>query len=103
MPGEDRRRKDDENWDGVNRFIEESRAYRAADSVSQKYQEENLEALKNAVQKQNGRVFELEKWREEVKNKIKDKKDYWSNVQAFITVTATVIMAAAAAVMYFKK
>lgn len=59
---DDRRRADDKNWDQINNFISESRIYRASDTVTQRYQIENIEALKNAVKIQNGRIFKLEKW-----------------------------------------
>ncbi len=53
---DERRRENDNNWQAIRDFIEESRAYRTADTITQKYQAENLEALKNAVKIQNGRV-----------------------------------------------
>lgn len=56
------RRTNDENWDDVKNFISESRTYRAMDILTQKYQVENIEALKNAVKIQNGRIFKLETW-----------------------------------------
>ena len=100
---EERRRADDKNWDEMKNFINESREYRAADSVTQKYQAENLESVKNAVQLQNGRVFKLEKWKEEIEQKIKQRKDNYATVQAWITGIATIVMATSAAIMIFKK
>lgn len=100
---EDRRRSDDKNWDDIKTFISESRTYRATDEVTQKYQVENIEALKNAVQKQNGRVVKLEEWRQEIDLKIKQRKDNYANGQALITVVATIVMAVSAWLMYFKK
>lgn len=59
---EDRRRAEDKNWEEIKSFISESRIYRSADEMTQKYQVENIEALKNAVKIQNGRIFKLEIW-----------------------------------------
>lgn len=121
MVMEDRRRSDDKNWDEIRSFMaeqrnanEQSRLYRAQDDISQKYQAENIASLVEQVKKQNGRTFELEKWREEVQNRIKnrreeidaaiqEKKDKKLNTQSLITIIATVIMAVSAAVMIFKK
>lgn len=100
---EDRRRSDDKNWEDIKNFIIESREYRSADTVTQKYQVENIEALKNAVNIQNGRVAKLEKWKEEIEQKIKQRKDNYANGQAAITVIATVVMAISAWIMIFKK
>lgn len=100
---EQRRRAEDKVWDEMRTFIDESRTYRAADEVTQKFQVENIEALKNQVRTQNGRVFELEKWREEIKTTIKYKKDKADSLQTRIVSIATVIMAIAAIVMFFKK
>lgn len=100
---EDRRRSDDKNWNEMNNFIIESRAYRIRDEVTQKYQVENIEAVKNQVKIQNGRVFSLEKWKEEIEAKIKQRKDIWGIVQAGITVIATIVMAVAAWITIFKK
>ena len=105
----ERRRSDDKNWEEINRFMSESRTYRSSDEISQKYQIENIESLKNEVKKQNGRVFELEKFREELKaniqyrkEAIQDKQKANLNTQALITVIATIIMAVSAIVMLFK-
>lgn len=103
MPQEDRRRSDDKNWNEIKNFIQESRDYRARDEVTQKYQAENLEAVKNAVKIQNGRVFKIEEWKNEIEIKIKQRKDNYATVQAWITGIATVVMAISAAIMIFKK
>lgn len=100
---EERRRLEDKNWESVRTFITESRVYRAEDSITQKYQVENIELLKNQVKIQNGRVFSLEKWKEEIEFKIKQKKDNYSSIQTVITVTATIVMALSAIVVIFKK
>lgn len=100
---EDRRRLDDNNWDEIKAFISESRIYRAQDTITQKYQIENIEALKNAVKIQNGRVVNLEEWKKIIEEKIKQRKDNYANMQAIITVIATIVMAVSAAVMIFKK
>lgn len=60
---EERRRENDKFWNEIKKFIEESRIYRAQDEVTQKFQVENIEALKNAVKTQNGRVVKLEEWK----------------------------------------
>lgn len=100
---EERRRSDDKNWEEIKSFISESREYRAVDSITQKYQVENIESLKNAVQIQNGRVVKLEQWKGEIELKIKQRKDNYANGQALITVMATIVMAVSAAIMIFKK
>lgn len=100
---EDRRRSDDKNWEEIKKFIEESRVYRVGDAVTQKYQVENIEALKNAVKIQNGRVVKLEEWKQIIEEKIKQRKDNYSTVQALITVLATIVMAVAAIIMIYKK
>lgn len=100
---DERRRIDDKNWDEIKNFIIESREYRAADEVTQKYQVENIESLKNQVKFQNGRVFNLEKWKEEIEIKIKQKKDSWSKIQAWVTIICTIVMAISAVIMIGKK
>lgn len=100
---EDRRRYDDKNWEEIKDFISESRTYRATDALSQKYQIENIEALKNAVKIQNGRVVKLEEWKQIIEEKIKQRKDNYANIQAWITGIATVVMAISAAIMIVKK
>jgi len=100
---EDRRRSDDKNWEEIrefietfNRFMGESREYRAADFIRQEY-------IKKQVDKTNGRVNDLEDWKNKVEVKIQDKKDNWANLRDFLTVTATVIMAVSALVVFIKK
>lgn len=100
---EELRRDNDKNWEEVKKYIDESRTYRATDAITQKYQVENIEALKNAVKFQNGRVLKLEEWKQEIEIKIKQRKDNYNSVQALITVVATIVMAVSAVVMYFKK
>lgn len=111
---EERRKENEQHWYDINKFISESREYRAKDEVVQKYQVENIEALKNQVKAQNGRVLELEKWREEIKLRIKNRreeidsaiqseKDSWVNVQTLITIITGIIMAVSAVVMILKK
>ena len=100
---EERRRLEDKNWDEMIKFIAESRAYREGDKKTQQLFSESILGLKEQVTKQNGRVFELEKFRDEIKVKIQDRKDNGQNIRDFLTVTATVIMAASAIVMYFRK
>lgn len=85
------------------RSIQESREYRIKDELTQKYQVENLEALKNAVKIQNGRVVKLEEWKQEISLKIQQRKDNYAVAQAWITVIATVVMAISAWIMIFKK
>ena len=84
-------------------FINESRDYRARDEVTQKYQAENLEAVKVAVKTQNGRVFKLEEWKQVIEQKIQQRKDNYNSIQALITVIATIVMAVSAMAMIFKK
>ena len=100
---EEKRRADDKNWDELKNFMDESRTYRATDALTQKYQAENLEAVKNAVKIQNGRVFKLEEWKQVIEQKIQQRKDNYNSIQALITVIATIVMAVSAAVMIFKK
>lgn len=100
---EERLRENDKFWDEVRNFITESREYRATDKVTQKFQAENLEALKNAVTIQNGRVVKLESWRQEIDQKIKQRKDNYANIQAWITGVATIVMAISAWITIFKK
>lgn len=100
---EDRRRFDDKNWIEIKNFILESREYRIKDDISQKYQIENIESLKNKVDIQNGRVFKLESWKQDIETKIKQRKDNYATGQAIITVVATIIMAIAAWITVFKK
>lgn len=100
---EERRRNDDKNWEEIKDFISESRTYRATDSMTQKYQVENIEALKNAVKIQNGRVVKLEEWKQIIEEKIKQRKDNYATIQAYITGVATIVMAISAAIMIFKK
>jgi len=100
---EDRRRSDDKNWEEIKNFILESREYRARDEISQKYQAENLEALKNAVKIQNGKVFKLEERVLGIEFNIKQKKDNYTQIQAWITIIATIVMSVSATIMIFKK
>lgn len=102
MPAEERRRNDDKNWEAINKFIEESRAYRIIDASSQKYQGENLEALKNQVKIANGRTFELEKWREHIQATVKAKEDAKEKYYKFLSICATIVSAVAALIMIFK-
>lgn len=100
---EERRRENDKNWEEIKSFISESRDYRIRDEVTQKYQAENLEAVKNAVKIQNGRVFKLEEWKQIIEQKIQQRKDNYNMAQAVITVLATVVMAISAFIMIWKK
>ena len=100
---EERRRENDKNWEEIKIFIQESRDYRSRDEVTQKFQAENLETLKNAVKLQNGRVFKLEEWKQIIEQKIQQRKDNYNCIQALITVIATIVMAVSAMVMIFKK
>lgn len=100
---DERRSNNDKNWDEIKSFISESRVYRKSDEITQNYQVENIEALKNQVKLQNGRVFNLERWKEEIEIKIKQKKDNNIIFQQRLTVIATVIMAISAIVILFKK
>lgn len=100
---EERRKENADFISRVVNFIEDSRQYRAKDEVTQKYQVENIEALKNAVTIQNGRVVKLEKWQQEIEQRIKQRKDNYATIQAWITGIATVVMAVSAAIMIFKK
>lgn len=107
---EDRRRSDDKNWDEIKSFIhsqgeanQESRDYRAKDSIIQKYQAEKLESVDTRVMIQNGRIGKLEKRQEEIDAKIKQRKDNYASIQAWITVIATIVMAYSAWIMIYKK
>jgi hypothetical protein len=100
---EERRRENDKNWEEIKNFIQESRDYRSRDEVTQKFQVENLETLKNAVKLQNGRVLKLEEWKQIIEQKIQQHKDNYNSIQALITVIATIVMAVSAMVMIFKK
>jgi len=99
---EDRRKIDSLHWDEINKFIAESRIYRAQDAITQKYQVENIEALKEQVKIQNGRVTKLEKWQSESEVTKKDKKDSTLNTQALVTVICAIVMAVSAIVMLWK-
>lgn len=94
---------EDNEWKEIKGFITESREYRIKDEVTQKYQVENIEALKNAVKIQNGRVIKLEEWKQIIEEKIRQRKDNYASMQAYITGIATVVMAISAAIMIFKK
>ena len=118
---EERRRSNDSDWQEIRDFIKsqtifnnESRVYRERDIITQQYQVENIEKLKNQVAFQNGRVLELEKFREEIKNRIKNrreeidereqnKKDFNINRQNLINIIIGIVMAVSAIVMIFKK
>lgn len=100
---EERRRENDKNWDEIKNFIIESREYRIKDDITQKYQIENIEALKNKVEIQNSKVFKLESWKQEIELKIKQRKDNYTMIQATITIVATIVMAIAAWITIFKK
>lgn len=100
---EERRRIEDKNWEEFRAFMAESREYRIKDEITQKYQVENIEALKDKVGIQNGRVVKLEKWQQEIELKIKQRKDNYAQGQAWLTVIATIVMAISAAIMIFKK
>ena len=96
---EERRRSDDKNWDEIKSFIkdqseanQESRDYRCRDEVIQKYQAEKLESLDARVMIQNGRIVKLEKRAEETDAKIKQRKDNYAQIQAWITIIATIVM-----------
>lgn len=100
---EERRKENSEFIGEMKGFIEESRIYRAKDEVLQKYQAENIKALKNAVLIQNGRVANIETWKQEIELKIKQRKDNYSTAMALITIVATVVMAVSAWITIFKK
>jgi hypothetical protein len=113
VPTEERRKDNDKHWNDFYQFMMESREYRATDIVTQKYQAENLASLVEQVKKQNGRVFELEIWQREVKDRIKNRreeidsnikfqKDSKNNKEHLIMIICTVIMAVSAIVMIFK-
>ena len=96
---EERRRENDKNWDEIKSFIhsqeeanQESRDYRSKDSVLQKYQAEKLESLDARVMIQNGRIIKLEKRAEETDAQIKQRKDNYAQIQAWITIIATIVM-----------
>ncbi len=100
---EERRKENNEFMTRVNKFIDDSSAYRAKDEVVQKYQAEKLESVDVKVGIQNGRVYKLEAWKIEIEQKIKQRKDNYATIQAWITGIATVVMAVSAAIMIFKK
>lgn len=100
---EDRRKLDAKNWEDFRKFMADSTAYRAKDEVVQKYQVENIESLKVAVNIQNGRVGKLEEWKLIIEQKIKQRKDNYATAQAVITVIATIVMAVAAWITIFNK
>lgn len=100
---EDRRRADDKNWEDIKDFISESREYRSADIIKQNYQVKFLESLNDKVKIQNGRVYKLEEWKEIIEAKIKQRKDNYTTVMAWITIIATVVMSISATITIFKK
>lgn len=100
---EERHRAEDKNWEEIKTFINESRTYRETDAVIQKYQAEKIEAVNTKVGIQNGRVYKLEEWKHVIEEKIKQRKDNYAKIQAWITGIATVVMAISAAIMIFKK
>jgi hypothetical protein len=99
MAGEDRRVMDKDNWEGINKFISESREYRAADSERQLNLLSDISEIKTQVSKTNGRVTALEFWRTGLEKGQQDKKDYKANRMMLIGVVCTVIMAVSAIVV----
>lgn len=96
-------RESDKFKDDVRKFIDESRIYRAQDEVTQKFQVENIESLKNAVTIQNGRLFKVEQWKKTVEDKEQGKITSKENIYGFITLISTLITAIAVVWAIFKK
>ena len=99
----ERRREDDIFKKEMRDFMSASTTYRAKDEVTQKYQVDKIVDLDNKVGIQNGRIVKLEKRQEEMDSKIKQRKDNYTTVMAWITIIATVIMAVSSFAIYFKK
>lgn len=100
---EDRRRSDDKNWDEIKKFISESRDYRIRDEMTQKIQVDNINDLNKKVGIQNGRIYKLEERAVETDAKIKQRKDNYTTIMAWITIVSTLVMAVSAGIMIFKK
>ena len=90
---EERRRQEDKNWAEVIDFINESRAYRAADKVRQDYQTAKIESIEKQTIKTNGRVDRLEDFQKSVETKIKDRKEIKDNWIGWATLIALCIPA----------
>lgn len=94
---------EDRRWENIEKFIEESRIYRAQDEVTQRHQLVDIDSIKTKVSFQNGRVFELEKWKEQVVATAKEKGEAKEKYYKFLSVCSTVVAAVAAIVMIFKR
>jgi hypothetical protein len=57
---QERRQQDNKNWEEINKFIIESRAYREGDNVRQENLLKSVEDLNTKVKIQNGRIGKLE-------------------------------------------
>ena len=99
----DRRKIDMDNWQDFHTFMKESRDYRLADEIKQKYQIKTMEDLNERVRIQNGRVSELEKYREEINIKLRDKKEIRDSIYGAITLLSTMISAIAVVWALFLK
>lgn len=93
---EDRRRQDDKNWEILIAFIAETKEYR-------RNIDKRLESIEIQTTKTNGRVNELETFKDNVQTKIQDRKDANANWQSRLAVGSGVIAAIAALWAIFKK
>lgn len=100
---EERRRENDKNWEEIKHFIAESREYRVKDELTQKFQVENIESLKNKVDFQNGRLYKVEKWKQEIENTEATKKASKESIYGLITLVSTILTAVAVVWAMFKK
>jgi anti-sigma-K factor RskA len=103
MEMEERRRMEDKNWEDFRASMVEAKMYRAADAERQLNLLSDIAEIKTQVKKTNGRVDVLEDEKKEREAKVKDTMTFWNRLLSVITVTATVVMAISATVMYFKK
>jgi hypothetical protein len=93
MPENIERRKDNEkNWREIMDFIAESRLYRIMDKEIQTN-------ILIEAKRTNGRITDIEEWRERFEAQIQEKKDSKTNSQSLINIILSVIISVSAIVM----
>lgn len=100
---EERRRSEDKRWEEMEKFIIESREYRAADSLRQSYVKEKIDDIAMQVKKTNGRVDNLEDFKQDIETQTKGRKEASKKRQEFLSIGAAVVAAIAAVVAIIKK
>ena len=93
---EERRRSEDKNWELLIGFIGETREFR-------KNIDNKLASIEEQTKKTNGRVNDLEAFREVIETKIQDRKDANANWQGKLAVLSGIVAAVAAVWAIFKK